>query len=125
MRLISSDSPEYEIAITTSSFVIMPRSPWLASAGCMKNAGVPVEASEDQRYLAEFGALFLMFSVGLEFSLPQLRSMRSIVFGFGGAQVASILALGLAGAFVVARAGAPASSWVASWRCRPPRSSRR
>ena len=54
-----------------------------------------VAASEDQSYLAEFGVVFLMFSVGLEFSLPQLMSMRRIVFGFGGAQVASILAIGL------------------------------
>ena len=30
---------------TTSSAVIMPRSPWLASAACTKNAGVPVDAS--------------------------------------------------------------------------------
>ena len=29
----------------TSSGVIMPRSPWLASAACTKKAGVPVEAS--------------------------------------------------------------------------------
>ena len=28
----------------TSSGVIMPRSPWLASLGCTKKAGVPVEA---------------------------------------------------------------------------------
>ena len=28
----------------TSSAVIMPRSPWLASAACTKNAGVPVVA---------------------------------------------------------------------------------
>ncbi len=28
----------------TSSGAIMPRSPWLASPGCTKNAGVPVEA---------------------------------------------------------------------------------
>ena len=27
-----------------SSLAIMPRSPWLASLGCTKNAGVPVEA---------------------------------------------------------------------------------
>src|SRR5690349_5939171 len=60
-----------------------------------------VQASEDQRYLAEFGVVFLMFSVGLEFSLPQLMSMRGIVFGFGGMQVASILALGLVGAALV------------------------
>ncbi len=39
------------------------------------------------RYLAEFGVVFLMFSIGLEFSLPQLVSMRRIVFGFGLAQV--------------------------------------
>src|SRR5690606_21412360 len=32
------------MAITTSSLVIMPRSPWLASPGCTKNAGEPVLA---------------------------------------------------------------------------------
>jgi hypothetical protein len=41
----SALSPELERAIMTSSAVIMPRSPWLASAGCTKNAGVPVLAS--------------------------------------------------------------------------------
>ncbi len=40
------------------------------------------------RYLAEFGVVFLMFSVGLEFSLPRMIAMRATVFGFGGAQVA-------------------------------------
>lgn len=40
------------------------------------------------RYLAEFGIVFLMFSIGLEFSLPQLKSMRRAVFGLGLAQVA-------------------------------------
>lgn len=39
------------------------------------------------RYLAEFGVVFLMFSIGLEFSLPQLVSMRKLVLGFGGLQV--------------------------------------
>ncbi len=57
-----------------------------------------VAATEDQRYLAEFGVVFLMFSVGLEFSLPQLMAMRRTVFGFGGAQVAALIALGAAGA---------------------------
>jgi len=60
-----------------------------------------VPATDAQRYLAEFGVVFLMFSVGLEFSLPQLTAMRRIVFGFGGAQVAVILALG-AGAAMAA-----------------------
>jgi CPA2 family monovalent cation:H+ antiporter-2 len=39
------------------------------------------------RYLAEFGVVFLMFSIGLEFNLHKLRAMRSIVFGLGGSQV--------------------------------------
>ncbi len=44
------------------------------------------------RHLAEFGVVFLMFSIGLEFSLTRLRAMRRTVFGLGGAQVmASIL----------------------------------
>ena len=60
------------------------------------NALAFVPATENQRYLAEFGVVFLMFSVGLEFSLPQLNNMRRTVFGFGGLQVASIVALGVA-----------------------------
>ncbi len=46
-----------------------------------------VEDSEAVRGLAEFGVVFLMFSIGLEFSLPQLYSMRRTVFGLGSAQV--------------------------------------
>jgi CPA2 family monovalent cation:H+ antiporter-2 len=37
--------------------------------------------------LAEFGVVFLMFSIGLEFSLPKLSAMRSTVFGLGMGQV--------------------------------------
>jgi CPA2 family monovalent cation:H+ antiporter-2 len=37
-----------------------------------------------------------MFSVGLEFSLPQLTAMRRNVLGFGGSQVAVVMALGVA-----------------------------
>ena len=37
--------------------------------------------------LAEFGVVFLMFSIGLEFSLPKLVTMKHIVFGFGTTQV--------------------------------------
>src|SRR6476660_2337841 len=47
---------------------------------------VPDDAST--RRLAEFGIVFLMFSIGLEFSLPQLRTMRRAVFGLGATQVA-------------------------------------
>lgn len=47
--------------------------------------------SEQGTSLAEFGVVFLMFSVGLEFSLPQLKAMRGIVFGLGAAQVVATL----------------------------------
>jgi CPA2 family monovalent cation:H+ antiporter-2 len=47
-----------------------------------------VPASTETTRLAEFGIVFLMFSIGLEFSLPQLRSMHRTVFGLGFAQVA-------------------------------------
>ena len=43
--------------------------------------------TEGTRYLGEFGVVFLMFSIGLEFSLPRLVSMRHIVLGFGSTQV--------------------------------------
>ncbi len=45
------------------------------------------EDSDSTRTLAEFGVVFLMFSIGLEFSLPKLSSMRRTVFGLGLAQV--------------------------------------
>ena len=44
-------------------------------------------------YLAEFGVVFLMFSIGLEFSLPKLYAMKRIVFGLGLLQVVLSMAL--------------------------------
>jgi len=55
-----------------------------------------VPDSKEARYLAEFGVVFLMFSIGLEFSLPQLKAMRRIVFGLGLTQVVLTLAGGVA-----------------------------
>ncbi|WP_449413793.1 cation:proton antiporter domain-containing protein [Pandoraea soli] len=50
-------------------------------------------AADTQRvqYLAEFGVVFLMFSIGIEFSLPKLRTMRRIVLGLGVSQVMGTL----------------------------------
>src|SRR6185503_4968707 len=59
--------------------------------------GVVSEREETMR-LAEFGVVFLMFSIGLEFSLSKLRSMRRLVFGLGFAQVAATIGLAGAGA---------------------------
>lgn len=49
-------------------------------------------------HLAEFGVVFLMFSIGLEFSLPKLYAMKRVVFGLGLMQVllTIILATGVA-----------------------------
>jgi monovalent cation:H+ antiporter-2, CPA2 family len=53
-------------------------------------------------YLGEFGVVFLMFVIGLEFSLPKLRAMRQHVFGLGPMQVALTLVCGMAGALALA-----------------------
>lgn len=55
--------------------------------------------SDSVRHFVEFGIVFLMFSIGLEFSLPKLNSMRGILFGLGGAQVF----ITLAATFMVSR----------------------
>jgi CPA2 family monovalent cation:H+ antiporter-2 len=62
-----------------------------------------VPDSKEARYLAEFGVVFLMFSIGLEFSLARLRSMRRIVFGLGGAQVVLTVIGVMAAGYVVHR----------------------
>lgn len=63
-----------------------------------------VPATETTRHLAEFGVVFLMFSVGLEFSLPKLVTMRRAVFGLGLAQVTATIAVAV-GAAAAAGAG--------------------
>ena len=46
-----------------------------------------ISSNEDTRFLAEFGVVFLLFTIGLEFSLPQMMAMKGAVFGLGGTQV--------------------------------------
>jgi monovalent cation:H+ antiporter-2, CPA2 family len=53
---------------------------------------------EAMRRLGEFGVVFLMFVIGLEFNLPKLRAMRTHVFGLGLSQVVLTVVLGTAGA---------------------------
>lgn len=62
-----------------------------------------VEESNATSQLAEFGVVFLMFSIGLEFSLAKLISMRKAVFGLGLAQVVVTVALAML------------SVWIAGW----------
>jgi len=64
--------------------------------------------------LAEIGVAFLLFTIGLEFSLPQFMEMRRILLGLGGAQVllgtvsgaAIAWAIGIPGAAAVVVGGA-------------------
>ena len=66
------------------------------------NALALAKNSDGVRYLGEFGVVFLMFVIGLEFNLPKLRAMRRHVFGLGLLQVlltmlaATCVLLGLA-----------------------------
>jgi monovalent cation:H+ antiporter-2, CPA2 family len=74
--------------------------------------------SASVRYLAEFGVVFLMFVIGLEFNLPKLRSMRTLVFGLGLSQVALTMAATLVGHFVLVWAYATVlqGTWDMGWR---------
>ncbi|MGP1716959.1 MAG: cation:proton antiporter [Methylophilus sp.] len=54
-----------------------------------------LEDEETGRQVAEFGIVFLMFSIGLEFSLPKLYAMRKTLFGLGGGQVILTLLVSL------------------------------
>lgn len=83
-----------------------------------------MQDTESSRSIAEFGIVFLMFSIGLEFSLPKLYAMRRTLFGLGGMQVAITLAtimavammmgLTLTSAFVVASALTMSSTAIVS-----------
>jgi len=64
-----------------------------------------VSDTAETRYLAEFGVVFLMFSIGLEFSLPKLITMRGLVFGLGAAQV------GLTATLIILASMATGGDW--------------
>ncbi|MDR9480097.1 MAG: monovalent cation:proton antiporter-2 (CPA2) family protein [Spiribacter sp.] len=46
-----------------------------------------LENTHDTQLLAEFGVVFLLFTIGLEFSFPQLNAMRWAVLVLGASQV--------------------------------------
>ena len=68
-------------------------------------------------YLAEFGVVFLMFVIGLEFNLPKLKSMRKLVFGLGLSQVTLTILLAVVGNAALAWAFVAAGrAWGLSWQ---------
>ncbi|RYX90062.1 MAG: potassium transporter [Comamonadaceae bacterium] len=70
--------------------------------------------SENVRHLGEFGVVFLMFVIGLEFNLPKLRAMRRHVFGLGFLQVVMTIVLATVGSLALSRL-APAH-WKMGWQ---------
>ena len=70
--------------------------------------------ADSVRHLGEFGVVFLMFVIGLEFNLPKLRSMRGHVFGLGLFQVLLTMVAVVAGSLALA-ALAP-SWWTMRWQ---------
>ena len=82
------------------------------------NALAFAQDSDGVKYLAEFGVVFLMFVIGLEFNLPKLRSMRNLVFGLGLSQVVLTIAGTLLGhaLLVAAYAGVFGQAWQMSWQ---------
>ena len=78
------------------------------------NALALAQDSESIRHLAEFGVVFLMFVIGLEFNLPKLKSMKMHVFGLGLFQVVFTIALITTGSLFL-NSMAP-SLWQMSWQ---------
>jgi monovalent cation:H+ antiporter-2, CPA2 family len=84
----------------------------------------PVIEAEPIQAIAEFGIVFLLFTIGLNFSLPQIHALRHLVLGLGTAQVALttavvgvlawIAGLGPAAAFVVGAVFAQSSTTIIS-----------
>ena len=75
------------------------------------NATALAKDSAGVQYLAEFGVVFLMFVIGLEFNLPKLKSMRKLVFGLGLAQVMLTIVGSVLGHYFLV--------WIYSFTARP------
>jgi CPA2 family monovalent cation:H+ antiporter-2 len=84
----------------------------------------PTLDSDQISLLAEYGIVFLLFTVGLSYSIPQIHALRNQVLGLGTAQVvlttvvvgflAWLAGLPVAGAFVVGAVFAQSSTTVIS-----------
>mgnify|MGYP001555717478 CR=1 FL=1 len=81
------------------------------------NAMALAKDSGGVSHLAEFGVVFLMFVIGLEFNLPKLRSMRRLVFGLGLSQVGlTMLATILGNALLAWGTIEAGRSWGLGWQ---------
>ena len=78
------------------------------------NALALAKNADGVRNLGEFGVVFLMFVIGLEFNLPKLRAMRNYVFGLGFSQVG--LTILLATGAALGLAALMPNRWGMSWQ---------
>ncbi|WP_417581968.1 cation:proton antiporter [Nitrincola sp.] len=88
------------------------------------NTSGPVVAEQGVRAIAELGIVFLLFTIGLSFSLPQIYALRHTILGLGTAQVllttlivgivAWLIGLPVAAAFVVGAVFAQSSTTIIS-----------
>ena len=73
---ISGVLPLLEIQITVSSSWMFPRSPWIASAACIKIAGVPVEFI----VATILFAIMALFPIPVIITLPLELNMKFTAF---------------------------------------------
>jgi len=101
--------------VACRSFKLPPMLGYLAVGVVIGPHALALSQSADGvRHLGEFGVVFLMFVIGLEFNLPKLRSMRRHVFGLGLLQVALTMLLVTSGSIFLMQM-AP-NLWNMSWQ---------
>ena len=66
------------------------------------------------QHLGEYGVVFLMFVIGLEFNLPKLRAMRQHVFGLGFLQVTATISVSTL--MIVVMSGLAPRLWQMPWQ---------
>lgn len=88
--------------VVCRSFKLPPMLGYLAVGIVMgPNALALAQNAKSIHYLGEFGVVFLMFVIGLEFNLPKLMSIRRYVFGLGASQVLATLLFSTLGSLVL------------------------
>ncbi|MGJ7509374.1 cation:proton antiporter domain-containing protein [Variovorax sp. GT1P44] len=104
------------IGVVVCRFFKLPPMLGYLSAGVLigPHAFALAQNSEGIQHLGEFGVVFLMFVIGLEFSLPKLRTMRKHVFGLGLLQVMLTIAIATGGALLIAAWLPP--GWRLGWQ---------
>jgi CPA2 family monovalent cation:H+ antiporter-2 len=88
--------------VACRSFKLPPMLGYLAVGIVMgPNALAFAQNAKSIHYLGEFGVVFLMFVIGLEFNLPKLMSIRRYVFGLGASQVLATIAISTLGSLAL------------------------